>query len=249
MIRGKIHHGAGTKPVMETVSGSVREARLLMEITGFPVIRDDSGTLFYGGSQDWYRQKFHRLAGCGPTCAANLAAFYEIGIRPEKPYRKDHFLGLMDRMYEYVKPGMRGFPWRDRFQEKFLQYAKDQGVSLSTGFLEQWTDAEPPFRYVKNEIDAGRPLAMLILEHTEESIEDETWHWMAVTGYEETECGTKNPAVPADPTDEKSTVREDQGSRKLIVSTYGKKKLLDAELVFRPHKKNDVHLVSFARDL
>lgn len=200
-----------------------------MDVKGFPLVKDENGELFYGGSQDWYARKFARLAGCGPTCAANLAACYGIGVGPDlgfyegaPVYSKNHFLNLMNQTYQYVKPGLSGFPWRDRFQDNFLAYASDRHAFFDTDFLESWMDTDTPYEFVRREIDAGRPLAMLILGHTEATIDDETWHWMAVTGCE-------------------------PGKKQLIISTFGKRKMLDAELVFAPHEKNDVHLISFRK--
>ena len=201
-----------------------------MELQGFPLIKDPEQNFWYGGSQEWYRKRFGRLAGCGPTCAANLAAFYGVGTRPDMGlldasplYSKDHYLSLMDRTYQYVKPGMMGFPWRDKFQEKFLRYAFDNGVSFSTDYVEGWSEIETPLNFIRSELNAGRPLALLILVHTEITLDDETWHWMALTGY-----------IPE--------------AGKILVSTYGRRKYLDAGLVFRPHKKNDVHLISFHKE-
>ena len=200
-----------------------------MEICEFPYIRDDSGILCFGGSQKWYRQKYRRLAGCGPTCAANLAAFHRIGVSPDDMlpdgspvYTFSHYLDLMDRLWEYVKPGLRGFPWRGRFQEKFLQYASDCGTVLETDFLEGWTGQEAPLSFVQEEAEAGRPLALLILGHAEKTLDEETWHWMTVVGY--------------DPDDDS-----------LIISNYGKKQRLPASLVFTPGKDNDVHQISLSR--
>lgn len=199
----------------------------MIEVQNFPRVIDSTGQVSYGGSQRWYRRSLRRLAGCGPTCAANLAAFYQIGVRPDSflddsvpLYTKKQYVELMDHTWEYVKPGMRGFPWRDRFQEEFLRYAKDHGCSLHTGFLESWEDSEAPFSFVRGEIEAGRPLALLVLGHTEPSLDDETWHWMTITGL-------------------------DPDERKLLISNYGKRQLLDADLVFSPAEGNDVHLISF----
>ena len=30
---------------------------------------------FFGGDQAWYAEEWHRRAGCGPTCAANVTAY------------------------------------------------------------------------------------------------------------------------------------------------------------------------------
>lgn len=201
-----------------------------MELEGFPMVRDADENLWYGGTQDWYKKKFSRLTGCGATCAANLAAFYKLGITPDLGqcrncplYSSEQYLALMDSTLPYIKPGLRGFPWRNKFQEKFCSFAKDHGISFTTDYLEGWSEIQTPLKFIKAEFDAGRPLALLILHHeNEDLLADESWHWMTISGY-------------------------DADAGKIIISSFGRKKALDVNLVFKPGKKNDVHLLSFRK--
>ena len=62
--------------------------------------------------------------------------------------------------------------------------------------------------------------ALLVLRHTESSFEENTWHWMTITGY--------------------NTLRNT-----FEISNCGEKEEYDAERIFRPHPGNEVWLASF----
>ncbi|MEE3421007.1 MAG: hypothetical protein VZR02_07910 [Lachnospiraceae bacterium] len=195
----------------------------------FPLIRKEEGHLFYGGDQHWYRNRFHRLAGCAPTSGANLAAFMRIGTEPDvvtpdgdPVWNMEHFLDLMDTMYRYLKPGMRGFPHSTIYQEKFLAYAADRGVTLSTTRRKGWPSEDEAFSFVKENIDEGRPVILLVLKHSVPEIEEDTWHWMTITGYS-------------------------ASRREIHLSNYGRRQWMRVDAVFMPGPENDVKLLTFER--
>lgn len=198
-------------------------------IAHFPRVRNSSGHLYYGGDQHWFRNRFRRLAGCAPTSGANLAAFMRIGTKPDMispdgdpVWTMDHFLDLMDTMYQYLKPGMRGFPHSTIYQEKFLKFAADRGVALVTTRRKGWPNEDEPFSFVKDNIDRDTPVVLLVLKHSAPEIEENTWHWMTITGY--------------------SDVR-----REILLSNYGRKEWMRADVVFMPGQENDVKLLTFTR--
>ena len=95
-------------------------------VSGFAGVKDEKGRLFFGGSQDWYREKWKRMAGCASVAAANLAAFYGLdknasdsdtgsdrhlgkGYRPGDKagmviYTKSEYLSLMEKMFAVMRP-------------------------------------------------------------------------------------------------------------------------------------------------
>lgn len=200
-----------------------------VELEHFPAVLTDGGTLAYGGSQDWYRDPWHRLAGCAATSGANLAAYYRVGVSPdaetdagEAVYSLERFRALMDVMFGYMRPGVRGFPHADKYQEKFLAYAAANGARFTTGLVEGWADWREPFACLQDEIRAGRPVQLLILEHAARQIEDNTWHWMTVTGF-------------------------DPETDELLISNYAKREWMPAPVVFDPAEENTVRLVLFQK--
>ncbi len=197
-----------------------------MELEQFPRVRTESGTLSYGGSQDWYRTKWRRMAGCAATSAANLAAYYEVGVRPDwadglsRGFTKEHYRQLMNTTFGCMKPGFMGFPWRDRYAKNFVCFAEERGMRFQASDLYGWTDTEEPFRFVKGAINDGNPVALLILTHRARELNDNTWHWMTITGY-------------------------DTEKRTLLISNYGRREYLKADMVFEPG--NDVSLITFKK--
>lgn len=200
----------------------------MTELTKFPLILDSSGSCSYGGNQKWYPSKWRRLAGCAAVSAANIAAYYEIGICQDIPGKDDHriysldsFLGLMNRMITYMKPGLRGFPDRDKYEDRFIKYVTDCGSSVVTDRCMRWDNPDTARKFVRAHLTDGEPVALLILTHAEKALEEETWHWMTITGYDET-------------------------NDKLLLSNYGRRQTMDAGLAFSVHRKNDVKLTAFS---
>ena len=200
----------------------------MYELDYFPKVILESGTVGYGGSQKWFPRRWQRLAGCASVTAANLAAYYEIGVKPdvysesgERNYSEQNYLELMNRMFGYMRPGFRGFTDRDKYEARFIEYAASCGKVLTAEHLKNWTDSGEPKRFVVSRIMEGSPVILLILKHTEKAIEDDTWHWMTITGY-------------------------DEATDDLLLSNYGRRQTMNAEHVFAPGVKNDVKLTVFS---
>lgn len=198
-----------------------------VEVKNFPEIEMPQHCLAYGGSQKWFRTPWARLAGCASVSAANLAAYYGIGAEPDTKladgtpvYARHHYVQIQKDLYGYMTPGRNGFPDYEKYQEQFLRFAGDRGVALRTEALSGWSDGAEAFHFVRETVDAGAPLALLILGHTAKEIDDDTWHWMTVTGY-------------------------DAAGARILISNYGKRQWMDAKVVFRPGEENEVTLIRF----
>lgn len=192
----------------------------------FPRIRMKKGGTAYGGSQKWYRSPRQKLAGCAPTSAANLAAYYRIGASPDDcdgmipVYEYASFLAIMKQTWKYLTPGMRGFPYLDKYHEKFLKYARRFGVRLSFSTFRDWDTPEQALAYILSALERKDPAVMLILTHEAEELEDITWHWLTISGYDEAE-------------------------KKVILSNYGRREQYDPWILFDTAGGNDVSLLSF----
>ena len=201
---------------------------MMLELRSFPYIENASGTLFYGGSQKWYLKRWRRIAGCAAVSGANIAACLNIGIAPERVtksgnriFSQSSYLDLMNRMITYMRPGFRGFPNRDKYEQTFLRFAEDSGVTLTAEHLKGWNSTALPKAFVRKHLAENKPLALLILTHKDKAFDDETWHWMTITGYE-TE------------TDE------------ILISNYGRRQTMNAERLFAANAGNDVRLTAFS---
>ena len=196
------------------------EKKTELAASRFPLV-EENGTVFFGGDQEWYSREWQRWAGCASVTGANLAAYYEALLNgTEARYSKADYLVRMQEMYRYMTPGIHGFPDPEKFVARFIRYEADHGLACSGSIFHGWTDWHQAADHVRNTLEEGHPLALLVLRHTESSFEENTWHWMTITGYNN---------------------RRDT----FEISNCGEKEEHDTALIFRPHPGNEVWLASF----
>ena len=199
-----------------------------LTIKGFPGIILENGEAAYGGSQDWFSGKWMRLAGCGSVAAANLAAYYGIGTRPDirgqgRPvYSQAAYVELMGKMFSIMRPGMMGFPYAGRFRKRFAAYSAENGVCLKSKLLYSWDRADEAVSLVESSLRMQDPVALLLLKHREPAFDENTWHWMTITGYS-------------------------PDTDRVMISNYGNKETMKASLLFEPADGNVARLISFHR--
>jgi hypothetical protein len=198
-----------------------------MELNDFPLVRMKSGRLAYGGDQEWFGRWRQRLAGCAPVSGANLAAYYELGIRPDggmsdgrRVYTFDSFLDKMNVLWGYMTPGFNGFPYMWKYIEKFRQFAADNGAQAESSNFNGWHSPGEAVSFVRGALEEGNPAVMLVLSHKAPEMKENTWHWMTVTGLD----------------DERNRV---------IISNYGSRETYDADRLFEVDPHNDVNLTYF----
>lgn len=180
----------------------------------------------YGADQHWYRNKLHSMSGCGPTTAALITMYLAVKF-PEcaglysysLPAKKDEFISHMGSIREYVKPGAMGLTDSRFFASSTAKFAKTKGVKLDFYILSRQLSHTEAFAEVKRAIDEGMMPALLILRNPSEELDDFTWHWMAVTGYDDI-----------------------KGS--IYVSTYAKEYELIFERVWVQHKPYQADVVN-----
>lgn len=186
----------------------------------FPKIKEDE-SIFYGGDQDWYPYEWQRWAGCASVAGANLAAFYDGKRKDEVPtYEKEVYVQKMLEMYQYMTPGIHGFPNPEKYLTRFLRYQLDRGYLCRGNIFTDWDAWGQASSYIIANLKEGHPIALLILRHQAKVIEENTWHWMVIVSY-------------------------DDESHMVSVSNHGKIETYEAKEIFLPEKGNQVWLVSF----
>lgn len=146
----------------------------------------------YGADQHWYRNKLHSMSGCGPTTAA-LITMYMAAAFPacsalyaySLPASKDEFISHMDSVRKFVRPGAMGLTDAGFFASSTKEFAKTKGVYLGCRILSRGSAYQEAFKEIKKAIDEAFMPALLILRNPSEELDDFTWHWMAVTGYDD----------------------------------------------------------------
>lgn len=189
------------------------------------ICEDD--TRYYGASQYWFRKKLHGLSGCGPATSALILRYMAEAFKEKcgalyehkTPAIKEDFVGFMQDVREYVKPGVGGLTDPDFFTSATIEFAKTKGVELKTQNISRSLSAGVAFGFITRTIGEGYMPALLILRNPSRELDEFTWHWMGVTGYD----------------DEKGTI---------FITTYGE----EYELVFdavwnqeKPYRANCVY--------
>ena len=215
-----------------------------------PRVIDDAGRVIgYGGSQDWFPDGWKRMSGCGATAGAGAAAVLGLfdgvvgsGKHGEDPdagialdrFPKDAYVDLMLEMFSRMTPKMMGYPYAGKWGRAFRTYAAEHGAHIEADVYDHWTDWKEAFAFVREHIDAGVPVPMLVLYHRAPEMQDEIWHWILVTGYT-----LPDEADEADAEDGAAGVQGPQ----IIVSDYADRDLYAAEIMLEAHPRNLVKMV------
>lgn len=156
---------------------------------------DVGGQTVLGYNQEWYPQERQRLAGCGPTVAAMMAAYLE--KKEWKTPVKDRKLALsvMLSLWQYATPRMHGLYKTRWLKEGLAAYLSEKGLS---GVVESLSipsirllapKPERVISFIKAGLSADCPVGFLNLHSGAEPIPYH-WHWMPIVAMEETEEGT-----------------------------------------------------------
>jgi len=146
----------------------------------------------YGGDQHWYKDKFMRLAGCSSVCASEACAYlagrfpHLRGLYPHDPARigKKEFISFMTGMFSFFPPGITGLSNIRRFRRCFLDYADAAGVAVRPALMDGREPLGAARDFVTAALDEGYPVMYLLLRHKDPALDDYTWHWFNLTGYE-----------------------------------------------------------------
>jgi hypothetical protein len=147
---------------------------------------------FFGGFQEWYKSEWHRNAGCGPTCAANVLAYLAL-TRPElrslyayETMSLSNFAQHMEEIYRFVTPGNMGLNKAEMFTEGVVQYAKSRGISLTPYLFDvpgnmarNRAPVSELAAFVKAGLESDCPIGFLNL--TKGKVKNiQGWHWITV---------------------------------------------------------------------
>jgi hypothetical protein len=157
------------------------------------ILIDDKGRGTIAGDQQWFKKFSHSISGCGPTTAA-LVLMYMASVFPDRcravypyelPARKDDFVTFMGAVREYVKPGLQGLTDAGFFASSTVEFAKSKGVNITATSVSSGYSVGVAYGYVKKAVDEGYLPALLILRNPAKELDEFTWHWMAITGYDD----------------------------------------------------------------
>ena len=166
----------------------------------FKVFDEDTHEIYDGCNQNWYTTVWQRLSGCGPTVASNLIFYlYHNRQTPglsQSPINKKNCLLLMEEIWEYVTPTVKGISTTKMFYEAVLSYAKSKGLDIEYHFFDLPQDKirRPSLFEVLKFLDGALlkdvPIAFLNLCNGDEKNLDR-WHWVTIISLEYTENGNQ----------------------------------------------------------
>ncbi len=145
----------------------------------------------YGGNQDWMRDPWMHLGGCGALTFSDIMIYSALYKGKHECYPFDA-VNLSRR--DYVKFGMHVKPWLrprstginriDIFIDGANAYMADnniEGIRLSG--LEGYESLDSAKEQIVKYIDQGMPVAYLMLNHRDRQFNFFEWHWFVVNGY------------------------------------------------------------------
>jgi hypothetical protein len=147
---------------------------------------------FYGGDQNWYKDRFMRMAGCSAVCASEACAYLAghfpnlRSLYPGDPLdiHKEEFISFMETVFRYVTPGFMGMSSIKRFKRCFLEYASAAGADVRVSMLGGEASADAAKEFARRALNAGYCVLYLLLTHKDKELDEFTWHWFTLTGYE-----------------------------------------------------------------
>lgn len=163
----------------------------------FQIHDDNSEKIYFGCDQEWYRSKWKRLSGCGPTAVTNLVLYHRVQneAKNEAPRTvKSRCVALMEEVWRYVTPTLRGIPSTELLCKGIAAYSKAKSLGITTDVLNIPKDRalRPTFSsllsFMDESLASNLPIAFLNLHNGEEAHLD-SWHWVTIVSlaYEEDE--------------------------------------------------------------
>jgi len=169
-----------------------------MEITSIKskhilkIIDSDEKTDIYGSNQDWYPRKRQQISGCGPATVTNILYYiqrthFQKDTNPV--LTKDKCIELMNEMWNYVTPGMRGIPSTAILGKGVNKYLQEHGLDISLDYLDipKKKQLRPDLRtvveFLSKAFEADTPVAFLNLDKGKaEGLE--SYHWVTAISLE-----------------------------------------------------------------
>lgn len=173
--------------------------RSIANLNLLKVIDESTSETYYGCNQIWYPKKWQRLSGCGPSVASNIFFYLShnrstLGLE-KKSNSKENWLSLMEEMWKYVTPSIRGVNTTIKFYKPLLAFTKSKGMIAAYRVCDvpkdktQRPELKNILNFLEDALENDAPVAFLNLCNGEEKNLDR-WHWVTIISLESTEDGS-----------------------------------------------------------
>lgn len=145
----------------------------------------EGNRVFYGGNQEWFKDKALKKVGCSIVAASNLIAYKALKDNNEKLFAfkdksKKNFLKLMDSVGEYLVPDERiGVISTLYFIDRMKNYFEDKDVKVNPKWITTEYDFEEFESFIYSELKKDKPLLLMMLRNLK--LREVDWHWMTIT--------------------------------------------------------------------
>ena len=140
----------------------------------------DNENIYYGFSQEWYKDEWQRRAGCGATVASSIINYYN-QINDYKEVEISDALKIMEELWNHLLPTEQGLNSINLFYDGIKNYYNGKEVTIDyiNIDIENKISLEEIVNFIYKELSDNRPLAFLNLCNGEENNLDK-WHWVVV---------------------------------------------------------------------
>ncbi len=145
----------------------------------------------YGGNQDFMRDPWMHIGGCGALAACDSLIYFakHRGMKNLYPFdineisRKDYTRFGM-KMKPYLRPRFSGINKTSIYVDGLSEYLKDLGETrIRIRDFQGDEDVKLAGKHVMEQIDKGFLIPFLTLNHKDRKLKDYVWHWYILNGY------------------------------------------------------------------
>ena len=173
-------------------------------------VADGADIAYCGGCQEWYGAFWKRLSGCGPTVVSSIVNYLTRKAGGDAASLAA-FRTLMDDVWRYVTPSIRGIPTTTALVKGARAYIDAQHLPYRIDELcvAKSHQLRPAFdeicRFIGDALQADAPVAFLSLDKGAEPLLD-SWHWTTILALQ---CDETLGVAQADIADEGKLLRAD----------------------------------------
>lgn len=149
----------------------------------------------YGGNQEWFPERWMKVGGCGAVTACDLCIYLAKYKAMPALYPFDannvsleDYLAFGRIMRAHLGPRLSGIHKTRTYVDGFNDYLMSIGVRpVGLRGVSGQEDEATAVALIRERIDCGFPVPYLMLLHRDKELQDYTWHWFLLNGYDD--CG------------------------------------------------------------
>lgn len=139
----------------------------------------DNENIYYGFSQEWYKDIWQQKAGCGATVASSIINYYN-QINNLKEIKISDALKIMEELWFYLLPTDHGLNSIKLFYDGIKNYYnKEVTIDYIDVKIQNKPSLDEVINFISKELSEDKPIAFLNLCNGKENNLDK-WHWVVI---------------------------------------------------------------------